>query len=100
MSAAVITPAVNSRSAARAWLRALELTAPIANNPLRTLPRVIQELAKERGEAPALLSGVSKDGLFIEELSCKSEPLVRRADRLQFQLGFMDAWMKSWIQPP
>ena len=41
---------------ARAWLRALEMTAPIADNPTRTLPRVVQELAEKFGDAPALLS--------------------------------------------
>jgi fatty-acyl-CoA synthase len=40
----------------KAWLRALELTAPIAKNPHRVLPTVIEELAEQFGEAPALLS--------------------------------------------
>jgi fatty-acyl-CoA synthase len=43
-------------SALRDWLRALEATAPIAGNPQRILPRVIEELAREHGDAPALLS--------------------------------------------
>jgi fatty-acyl-CoA synthase len=43
-------------SPARAWLRALELTAPIAGNPDRILSTVIEELAGAFGEAPALLS--------------------------------------------
>jgi fatty-acyl-CoA synthase len=38
------------------WLRALELTAPIARSPLRTLPLVIQEQATSRAAAPALSS--------------------------------------------
>jgi fatty-acyl-CoA synthase len=45
-----------SRSPAKAWLRALELTAPIANNPGRILPGVIEEVADKFAEAPALLS--------------------------------------------
>ena len=40
----------------RAWLRALEMTASIGANPLRTLPVVIQELAEKFHDAPALLS--------------------------------------------
>jgi len=40
----------------RAWLRALELTAPIPATPHRILPTVIDELAATRGAAPALLS--------------------------------------------
>jgi len=43
-------------SPAKAWLRALELTAGLANQPRRTLPTVIQELADRHGDAPALLS--------------------------------------------
>jgi fatty-acyl-CoA synthase len=38
------------------WLRALELTAPIARKPARTFPIVIEELAHRFGDAPALLS--------------------------------------------
>src|SRR5271155_5081369 len=38
------------------WVRALESTAPIAGNPHRTLPRVIEELARSQAEAEALIS--------------------------------------------
>ena len=43
-------------SALRDWVRALEATAPIAANPRRILPCVIEELAETHGDAPALLS--------------------------------------------
>jgi fatty-acyl-CoA synthase len=43
-------------SAAQAWLRALELTTPIARNRDRILPAVIAEAAERYGDAPALLS--------------------------------------------
>jgi len=43
-------------SAAKAWLRALEMTAPIAAHPARTLPAIIDDLAEAHGDAPALLS--------------------------------------------
>jgi fatty-acyl-CoA synthase len=43
-------------SAAKAWLRALELTAPIASNRDRVLSVVIEEAADRWDEAPALLS--------------------------------------------
>ena len=43
-------------SPAKAWLRALELTAPIAHNRHRTLATVIEEVATHFGDAPALLS--------------------------------------------
>ena len=39
-----------------AWLRALEMTAPIARNPNRLMFTVIQELADRHGNAAALLS--------------------------------------------
>jgi len=39
-----------------AWIRALELTAPIARQPNRIFPHVIAERAAELGDAPALLS--------------------------------------------
>ena len=42
-------------SAAQAWRRALELTAPIAQHPERTLPAVIEEQAARSPAAPALL---------------------------------------------
>jgi fatty-acyl-CoA synthase len=46
----------SNRSTSKAWLRALELTAPIAGNRERTLPVVIEEAALRFGDAPALLS--------------------------------------------
>src|SRR6266853_2452648 len=41
---------------ARAWLRALELTAPIAQARWRTFPSLIEEWAERFGDAPALVS--------------------------------------------
>ena len=41
--------------AGKTWLRALTATAPIANEPDRTLPARIEELALVHGNAPALL---------------------------------------------
>jgi fatty-acyl-CoA synthase len=43
-------------TALRDWVRALEATAPIAAEPRRTLARVIEEIARERPDTPALLS--------------------------------------------
>ena len=51
-----IAPAPSSVSPARAWLRALDLTAPIARNRDRILSTVIAERAAQLGDAPALLS--------------------------------------------
>jgi fatty-acyl-CoA synthase len=44
-------------TALRDWVRALEATAPIARNPQRLLPCVIDELAHVHGDAPALIGG-------------------------------------------
>ncbi|MGO9340060.1 MAG: long-chain-acyl-CoA synthetase [Terracidiphilus sp.] len=65
-----VTPAGISPS--KAWLRALEMTAPIARNRHRTLPTVIEEVAARMGDAPALLSD-------RESLTYKA--LARRANR-------------------
>src|SRR5690242_5851359 len=43
-------------SPAKAWLRALEMTAPIAANPTRTLPAILDALANRHGDASALVS--------------------------------------------
>jgi fatty-acyl-CoA synthase len=45
-----------SESPAKAWLRALEMTAPIPHAPERILPSVIEERASEAGENVALMS--------------------------------------------
>jgi fatty-acyl-CoA synthase len=50
------TPANATGSAAKAWLRALELTAQIPRNRDRVMSAVIEELAERWGDAPALLS--------------------------------------------
>src|SRR3989454_5630562 len=71
-------PAIPPRtSAAKAWLRALELTAPIASNPRRILPGVIEELAEACGEAPALLS--DRECLTYRALAERSNRYARWA---------------------
>jgi fatty-acyl-CoA synthase len=51
-----IAGAPASVSPGRAWLRALELTAPIVRHRHRILPTVIEERAEQHGDKPALLS--------------------------------------------
>ncbi|MGA2231306.1 MAG: long-chain-acyl-CoA synthetase [Tepidisphaeraceae bacterium] len=43
-------------SVSRAWLRALELTAPIPRQPERVLPVAVDELGHRLGDKPAILS--------------------------------------------
>src|ERR1019366_1507401 len=62
-----------SISEGQAWLRALELTAPIARNPGRLLATVIEEL----GEAPALLS--DRESMTFRELAERANQYTRWA---------------------
>ena len=64
-------------SPSRAWLRALELTAPISRNPDRTLPVVIAEVAARRGEAPAIIS--NQEILTYDALICRANQYARWA---------------------
>jgi fatty-acyl-CoA synthase len=59
-------------SALQDWVRALEATAPIAANPQRLLFNVIEDVAADRGDAPALISA-------RETLTYRS--LIERANR-------------------
>src|SRR5579863_5419131 len=43
-------------SSLKAWIRALEWTAPIERQPLRTFPVVVETLARQRGGAAAITS--------------------------------------------
>lgn len=65
------------RSAARAWLRALELTAPIAGSPHRILPVVIDQLGEIFGDAPALLS--ERESFTYRQLAGRSNRYARWA---------------------
>jgi len=71
----------------RAWRRALELTAPITTTPQRVLPTVIDELAAQLGEAPALLS--DRESLSYRALAERSSRYARWA--LEHDVGTADA---------
>jgi fatty-acyl-CoA synthase len=64
-------------SAAQAWLRALELTAPIARQRDRVLPTLIDEQAAKLGDAPAVLSG--SEQFSYRDLSRRSNQYARWA---------------------
>lgn len=64
-------------SAAKAWLRALELTAPIPRNPNRIMSTVIGELAARLGDAPAMLS--DRESLTYHALAERSNQYARWA---------------------
>src|SRR5256885_11100998 len=68
---------MSDRSAAQAWLRALELTARIPKHPHRILSTVIEELAEQFGSAPALLS--DRECLTYRALAERSNRYARWA---------------------
>src|SRR5439155_649203 len=70
-------PAPGKLSSAKAWARALELTAPIVQRPDRILPTVIEELAEQFGSAPALLS--DRECLTYRALAERSSRYARWA---------------------
>ena len=51
-----LPPDVRSTSPARAWARALEITAQATRDPGRILPRAVAEWADKYGDAVALVS--------------------------------------------
>ena len=63
------------------WLlgarRALRMTTPIAKNPTRVFPFVVEELAEKFGDAPALLS--ARERMSFRELSERANRYARWA---------------------
>jgi fatty-acyl-CoA synthase len=66
-----------TRSPTSAWLRALKLTAPLASNPTRIFPLVIEELAEQFRGKPALLS--DQQNLTYDQLSARANRYARWA---------------------
>jgi fatty-acyl-CoA synthase len=64
-------------ASAESWRRALELTAPIAQNPSVTFPVVIDDLAAKFGEAPALLS--DRQNFSYRDLAARADHYARWA---------------------
>ncbi|HUI94257.1 MAG TPA: long-chain-acyl-CoA synthetase [Xanthobacteraceae bacterium] len=64
-------------SAAKAWMRALELTAPIAREPERTLPAMLDALVAAHGDAPALIS--DRETLSYRALAARANRYARWA---------------------
>jgi fatty-acyl-CoA synthase len=74
-----------TRSAHKAWLRALEATAPIAHNPSLTFPVLIDRLAEKFGSAPALIS--ERECLTYEKLAQRSNQYARWALKQKITAG-------------
>jgi fatty-acyl-CoA synthase len=77
--------APGGRRASRAWLRALEMTAPIAGAQGRTFPAVVQELAERFGDAPAMLA--DRESLSFNALARQANRYARWALAQGLQKG-------------
>jgi fatty-acyl-CoA synthase len=90
-------------STAKAWLRALELTAPIASNPERILPAVILEVAAQMGDAPALLS--DRESFTYRALAERTNQYarwaldqgLRKGDVVCLLMGNRPEFMAIWL---
>lgn len=71
------TPANINGSSAKAWMRALELTAAIPRKRDRIMATVIEEMAVRSGDAPALLS--DRERLTYRQLTERSNQYARWA---------------------
>ena len=69
----------------KAWVRALEMTAPIAQHPARTLPVLVDSLAERFGTAPALLS--RNETLTYRQLAERSKQYAEWAFRQGLSFG-------------
>lgn len=78
-------PMPGDNKVSRAWLRALELTAPITKAPWRTFPAVVEELAGQFGDAPALLS--DDETLSFRALTQRANRYARWALSHRIQKG-------------
>jgi fatty-acyl-CoA synthase len=74
-----LSPHYDGTSPLKAWLRALEMTAPISRNPSLTLPILIPNLAKKFSTAPALLA--ERECLTYQGLAERSIQYARWAQR-------------------
>jgi fatty-acyl-CoA synthase len=102
MSAPVLPTAANE-SAAKAWLRALEMTAHIEDAATRTLPRVIQELGTRFGDAPALIG--TNEQLSHSELAARANRYARwglrqgitKGDGVALMLPNCPDYLAAWV---
>ena len=86
IAAAAGPGAIRVPSPAMRWAGALERTARIGQDPARTLPLVIDELAERHGGAPALIG--ERETLSFRELGARSRRYARWA--LSHGLGHGD----------
>jgi fatty-acyl-CoA synthase len=73
----IVLTSASGGGATKEWLRALEMTALVAQNSERIFPVVIEEIAERFGEAPALLS--REENLTYAQLAQRSNQYARWA---------------------
>lgn len=93
MKSASISSAASGGSVASAWLRGLELTAPIPKTPGRIFSAVIQELAERHGNGPALLS--DRESLTYSGLAQRVNQYARWALEQKLAKGDVVALMMT-----
>jgi fatty-acyl-CoA synthase len=90
-------------SAAKAWLRALELTAAIGRNPTRTLAVMFADLAQQFGDAQALIS--ERETLTYRGLAARANRYarwalaqgLRRGERVALMMPNRPEYMAIWL---
>jgi fatty-acyl-CoA synthase len=88
---------------AKAWLRALEMTAPIAAQPTRLLPAIIDEVAARQGDTPALLS--DRETLTYRALAARINRYARwalaqgvgKGDTICLMMPNRPDYMAAWL---
>ncbi len=91
------------RSVNKDWLRALQLTAKIGQNPGRTLSAAFDEIAEMRGDAPALL--FKSEVVTFEALKTRSLRYARwgldqslcKGDAVALMMGTHPDYVAIWL---
>jgi len=98
-----IKPDKGRVSSAQAWARALELTTPIARNPERIFPIVIEECATQFGDALALLS--DRESFTYRALARRANQYTRwalaqgihKGDRVGLLMPNRPEYLTCWL---
>ena len=99
----MIIPGQARELPARAWARALEITARATCDPERTLPRAIADLADEYGDAPALVS--ERELLSFAALAARMNRYsrwalskdVRKGETVALVMGNRPEYFAIWL---
>jgi len=95
---------IASHNAARdAWLRALQATAPIGDDPMLTLPRVVEQLGAAAPDSPALLG--NGGAMTYRELAARLRAYsgwarrhgVGRGDIVGLLMGNAPEYLAIWL---